>query len=156
MRELTWIVARWVTKLDIYTPTSVLMQQCGWMPVRQLMAYHSIVLLHKTLKYQKPHYLFTKVTSGAEQYNTRQSAGYRAALVEAGVMEQAAVEKCQLGLSSSSWAWSSVRLYNRLPADIRAEKSLNNFKSSLKLLRTRRNFKDTRRKKKGQTNTHTE
>ena len=68
-------VARWVTKLDIYTPTSVLMQQCGWMPVRQLMAYHSIVLLHKTLKYQKPHYLFTKVTSGAEQYNTRQSAG---------------------------------------------------------------------------------
>ena len=25
-------VARLVTKLDIYTPTSVLMQQCGWMP----------------------------------------------------------------------------------------------------------------------------
>ena len=125
-------VARWVTKLDIYTPTSVLMQQCGWMPVRQLMAYHSIVLLHKTLRNQKPHYLFRKVTSGEEQYNTRQSAVYKAALVEAGVTEHAAVEKCKLGLGSRSWAWSSVRWYNRLPADIRAEKTLNSFKIRLK------------------------
>ena len=29
-------VARTVTRLDIYTPTKVLMQQCGWMPVKHL------------------------------------------------------------------------------------------------------------------------
>ena len=29
-------VARLVTKLDIFPPTAVLMQQCGWMPVKHL------------------------------------------------------------------------------------------------------------------------
>ena len=48
-------------------------------------------------------------------------------------MEQAAVGKCKLGLNSSSWTWYSVWWYNRLLADIRAEKSLNNFKSRLKI-----------------------
>ena len=89
-------VARLVTKLDIFTPTSVLLQQCGWMSVKQLMAYHSIVLLHKTLKNQTPSYLYQKVTSSTEQYNTRQAAEYSAALKAAGVMEQPGVENCQL------------------------------------------------------------
>ena len=57
---------------------------------------------------------------------------YKAGLVEAGVTEHAAVEKCKLGLGSRSWACSSVRWYNRLPADIRAEKTLNSFKRRLK------------------------
>ena len=64
-------VARLVTKLDIFTPTSVLLHQCVWMSVKQLMAYHSIVLLHKTLKNQTPSYLFQKISSRSEQYNTR-------------------------------------------------------------------------------------
>ena len=66
-------VARLVTKLDIFTPTRVLMQQCGWMPVKQLMAYHSLVLLHKTLQQKSPSYLYKKVTSGYQQYNTNQA-----------------------------------------------------------------------------------
>ena len=125
-------VARLVTKLDIFTPTSVLLQQCGWMSVKQLMAYHSIVLLHKTLKNQTPSYLFQKVTSRSEQYNTRQAAEYAAALEAAGVMEQPGVENCELGITSSSWCWSSVRWYNRLPPSLRAENKLGKFKTRLK------------------------
>ena len=45
-------VARMVTKLDIFDPTNVLMQQCGWMTVKQLMVYHSLVLLHKILQHR--------------------------------------------------------------------------------------------------------
>ena len=45
--------ARLVTKLDRFTPTKVLMQQCGWLSVKQLMIYHSLVLLHKVFKNQK-------------------------------------------------------------------------------------------------------
>ena len=67
-------VARLVTKLDIFTPTAVLMQQCGWMPIKHLMAYHSLVLLHKILQQQSPSYLHKKVTSGSQQYITRQAA----------------------------------------------------------------------------------
>ena len=37
-------VARLVTRLDVFTPTSVLMQQCCWLTVEQLMIYHSTVL----------------------------------------------------------------------------------------------------------------
>ena len=73
-----------------------------------------------TICLQKSHQEQSSTTPGSQQ-------------VEAGVMEQAAVGKCKLGLSSSSWTWSSVWWYNRLLADIRAEKSLNNFKSRLKI-----------------------
>merc|ERR1712106_1240190 len=78
-------VARLVTKLDIFAPTSVLMQQCGWMPIKQLMAYHSLVLLHKILQQQSPSYLYNKVTSGSQDYNTRQAADAAAALATVGV-----------------------------------------------------------------------
>ena len=125
-------VARLVTKLDIFTPTSVLLQQCGWMSVKQLMAFHSIVLLHKTLKNKTPSYLYQKVTSSSEQYNTRQAAEYSAALEAAGVMEQPGVDNCELGITSSSWCWSSVRWYNRLPPSLRAEQKLEKFKTKLK------------------------
>ena len=125
-------VARFVTRLDIFTPTSVLMQQCGWLPVRQLMAYHSLTLLHKTMKNQAPLYLFKKVTSDLTQYNTRQAAEYQAALASAGVMEQAGVEKCELEISSKSWCWTSVMWYNRLPPKLRAEGKLRKFKTGLK------------------------
>ena len=120
-------VARLVTRLDVFTSTSFLLQQCGWLTVEQLMVYHSTVLLHKTLKQQKPTYLYKKVTSGTEQYNTRQ-----AALVAAGVIEYAGVENCELGVTSSSWSWAFVKWYNRLPADLRAESKLGKFKTRLK------------------------
>ena len=125
-------VARLDTWLNVFTPTSVLMQQCGWLTVEQLMVYHSTVLLHKTLKHQKPTYLYKKVTSGTEQYNTRQAADYSAALVAAGVTEYAGVEHCELGVTSSSWSWASVKWYNRLPADLRAEIKPAKFKTRLK------------------------
>ena len=125
-------VARLVTKRDIFTPTSVLLKQCGWMSVKQLMAYHSIVLLHKTLKNQTPSYLFQKVTSGTEQYNTRQAAEYAAALLAAGAMEQPGVENCELEVTKSSWCWTSVSMYRRLPPGLRAEDKLGKFKTMLK------------------------
>jgi hypothetical protein len=125
-------VARLVTKLDIFTPTSVLLKQCGWMSVKQLIAYHSIVLLHKTLKNKTPSYLFKKVTTSTDQYNTRQAAEYAAALVAAGAMEQPGVEHCELDVTNSSWCWTSVRMYNRLPPGLRAESKLGKFKTRLK------------------------
>ena len=97
-----------ITKLDIYTPTKVLMQQCGWMPVRQLMIYHSLVLLYKVLKHQSPSYLYHKVTSGSDQYHTRQEAASTAALAAVEVTQQPSVDICELDLSRSSWCWASV------------------------------------------------
>ena len=102
------------------------------MSVKQLVAYHSIVLLHKTLKSQTPSYLFKKVTSSTDQYNTRQAAEYAVPMVAEGAMEQPGVENCELDVTSSSWCWTSVRMYNRLSPGLRAESKLEKFKTRRK------------------------
>ena len=60
-------VARLVTKLDRFTPTMVIFKQSGWMPVRHLMVFHSLVSLHKTVQNLKPVYLYKKVMSSQQQ-----------------------------------------------------------------------------------------
>jgi hypothetical protein len=125
-------VARLVTKLDIFTPTAVLMKQCGWMPVKHLMAYHSLVLLHKILQQKSPAYLYKKVTSGSQQYNTRQAADNTAALAAVGVTCQPSIDIPELELSGSSWCWASVKWYKQLPPSLQAEKKLTKFKTGLK------------------------
>ena len=75
--------ARLVTKLDRFTPTKVLMQQCGWLSVKQLMIYHSLVLLHKVFINQK--LVYQKITAGPPQPNTRQAAATTVALAALGV-----------------------------------------------------------------------
>ena len=124
-------VARIVTKLDIFTPTSLLMQQCGWLTVRQLISYHSLMLLDRTIKFQTPAFLFQKITFNEQQgYQTRQVADYKAALIAAGVLEQAGTANCELDITRRSWCWATVKMYNKLPPNLRAEKV--NFKSGLK------------------------
>ena len=124
--------ARLVTRLDRYTSTNVLMKQCGWMPVRQLLIYHSLVLFHKVFQHQTPTFLYQKITSGSPQPITRQAAASAAALAAAGVPSQPSVENCELGLARRSWCWSSVRWYNQLPADLISERRPQKFKTRLK------------------------
>ena len=49
--------ARFVTKLDIYTSQKKLLLQCGWLSVRQLVEYHSLVLIFKSNLEKKPVFL---------------------------------------------------------------------------------------------------
>ena len=130
--------ARSVAHLNIFTPTKTLMKVCGWMSVRQLLAYHSLVLLHKTLTNKAPVYLYQKVTSGGHfPYKTRQAAtcppGFSFEVShpsDSGAVRQSTGSK--LGLSKQGWCWRSVEQYNALPADLRLEKKLPSFKKRLK------------------------
>ena len=54
-------VARSVTKRNIFTPTKTLIKECGWLTVKQLMVFHSLVQLHKTVQSKTPEYLYTRV-----------------------------------------------------------------------------------------------
>ena len=108
------------------------------MSVRQLMAYHSLMLLHKTISSQKPVYLYQKVTSGGQfPYKTRQAAtcppGFSFEVHHpstSGAVRLGAGSR--KGLTMQGWCWKSVELYNTLPADLRLEKKLLNFKKRLK------------------------
>ena len=130
--------ARSVAKLGIYTPTRVLLRTCGWLSVRQLMAYHSIVLLHKTLANKAPEYLYKKVTQGGEfSYNTRQATVCPPDFsftvqhpTDNGAVRQ--VGGNRLGMSKDGWCWRSVQQYNTLPTDLRLEKKFPKFKTRLK------------------------
>ena len=53
--------ARHITKLPVYTSTKVLLDQCNWMSIRQLVMLHSLVLFHKMLNTQKLTYVYNKV-----------------------------------------------------------------------------------------------
>ena len=95
-------VARLVTELDRYTPTTVLLKQCGWMSVRQLLVYHSVVLLPRTVQNKTPTYLYRKIMAGGAQPNTRHAVATTAALAVAGVPSQPSVDHCELGLKRKS------------------------------------------------------
>ena len=124
--------ARLVTKLDRFTSTKVLMQQCGWLSVKQLLIYHSLVLLHKVFKYQTPVYLYQKISSGVPPPNTRQAAATSEALEALGVHNQPSAPSCEHTLTRKSWCWSSVSWYGQLPHSILSEKKDKAFKTRLK------------------------
>ena len=64
--------ARFVTKLDIFTSQETLLKQCGWLNVKQLVEYHSLVLIFKARMEQKPVFLHRTLTKEFN-YKTRAS-----------------------------------------------------------------------------------
>ena len=109
------------------------------MSVRQLMTYHSLVLLYKTLKHKTPEYLYHRVTAGGKfPYKTRQAAtcpeGFSFEIqhpVDSGTVRQVTGNK--LDLSKNGWCWRSVEMFNTIPDHIRLETNLVNFKKKLKV-----------------------
>ena len=124
--------ARLVTKLDRFTPTKILLKQCGWLSVKQLMVYHSLMLLQKVFKNQKPDFLYQMITSGSPQPNTRQAVAITRALADAGVHHQPSVPDCELSLTRSSWCWATVHWYSQLPPTLRSERKAGRFKTRLR------------------------
>ena len=62
--------ARCVARRGKYTPVVELMKQCGWLSVRQLVFYHSVVLIYKSLMTTFPKYIHSKLCTEFP-YNTR-------------------------------------------------------------------------------------
>ena len=115
--------ARSVAHLGYLTPTRILLQQCGWLSVIQLMIYHSY--LHKTLVHEAPIYLYQKITSnGVYQHSSRRA--------EAGSLRQALQSKSHLDLTKRGWCWRSLDQYNKLTAELRSERKIQTFKRKLK------------------------
>ena len=58
-------VARCVTKCDWNTLTNIVLKQCNWLNVPQMVAYHSLLSLHKTLVYKQPVFMYNNKITGA-------------------------------------------------------------------------------------------
>ena len=112
-----------MTKLDIFTSQRVLLLQCGWMSVKQLAAYHSLVQVYKTKHEKKPVFLSKSISKSFLQ-NTR--AASTGALVDN--------QKTKSDISKYSFISISTKLWNQLPPQIRQAENLRNFKFKLKEL----------------------
>ena len=111
-------VARVVTKKAWSTPTSVLLSQCGWLSVRQLAMYHTVVLVYKVLKTGSPSYLHWMFSTDYRR-TTRQS-------LQGLIKPSTKVPKHDL--AASSFRHRAVQDYNLLSADTREAVNVIQFK----------------------------
>ena len=116
--------ARYVTRSSWYTPSTDLMKSCNWMSMKQLSAYHSLVITHKTLLSKEPQYLYDKFNNTQYPCNTRLSANNSIRIYGS--------FNADLSLTLSSFRWRSSGLYNTLPVGLRAQTRVSGFKSDLK------------------------
>ena len=115
---------KWNVPGQRLTSTAELLQQCGYLSVKQMVFYHSVVMVHKVLVHQAPLYLYHVVldalSSGVQhQYPTR-SAGTRQ------------VAPARLEVANTSWRWRAARQYAALPTELKREGSMPRFLARLR------------------------
>ena len=115
-------VARVVTKLDWSTSPQVLLTQVGWLSVKQLIFYHSVILIYKARMSHVPKHL-NNMFSWSYKYNTRQSEG--------GLIKLVGTPK--LDISKESFRWRAANEFNQLPIDIRTSPTIDDFKVNAKI-----------------------
>ena len=114
--------ARVVTKLDWYTPTEKLLLQCGWLSIRQMIQYHSILLLFKTKMSRKPVYMYSQI-SHTFQKDTRLST-------MGGIKDMRRFKSTR---ANQSFLPRTIKYWNEnLPSEIRRETKIDIFKKKLR------------------------
>ena len=114
------------------------MLACGWLSVRQLLVYHSLVFLYRIVQSQTPLYLHSKIKAdGSFSYRTRQAAAFPPGFsfevvhpTDSGSIRPGYYPT--LDLTKKGWCSKSVELFNTLPTTLKLEKSLIKFKTRLK------------------------
>ena len=115
--------ARAVTRKSWFTATRTLLADCGWLSVRQLVFYHTVLATHKTVTRGKPLYMHTTMST-AHPLPTRQADG--------GQIWFGANFDSRQGLVHDGFRYRGAKDYNRIPANIRAAKTIPTFKLKLK------------------------
>ena len=108
------------------------MKECGWLNVRQLMVYHSLLQLHKIVQHQTPSYLFSRVSSQMGMLEAKKTYNYKTRQEAHGLMRQIPAGEARLDLAERSWCWRATKDYDTLPASIKEEKKQTKFKSKLR------------------------
>ena len=109
--------ARCVTRQSWFTPTRLLLLQCNWLSIKQLIFFHTALQVWRVRTSQAPVYIFSKL-----QLSRTRSAAQGNLLVP--VVEKA--------LSSKSFMVRSADTWNMLPQSIRSIKTPATFKIKMK------------------------
>ena len=114
--------SRFVANLEYNTRTSVVLKQVGWLSVKQLYVYHSLVLVWKIIQSGEPLYLKEKFKRNFS-YATRQATSNCLSLSQTP----------RSVLSKKSFVHNSTTLWNSLPSELRNNRKLLSFKAKLKV-----------------------
>ena len=102
------------------TPTEMLLKQCNWLSVRQLVYYHTLTLLHKVLLEKKPDYIYKKISRVTRETRTCD----RLTLVDKRSMKTRTAQRSFIPRSIEDW--------NKLPFELRDIQSKELFKHKLR------------------------
>ena len=114
--------ARIVAKLDWSTSTPVLLAQCGWLSVNQLVVYHTVVLVFKVLQTKQPKPLHNMFPTEYKYKNTSQARSRS-------IKQRGHPNK---DLARDSFRWRGAETFNQLPAHIKNIETLAKFKFEAK------------------------
>ena len=118
--------ARVVTKLKWDTPVGTLLSQCGWLSIRQLIWYHSVILVHRIRLSKVPKYLYNMYNFNEEKNVQTRQTGLK--LISLKNMKAPKSELVRRG-----FRWRSFQDYNLLPLDIRSIATIDTFKKRAKI-----------------------
>ena len=122
LQKLQNRAARLVTRQPWNTSVSANLSQCGWLSVRQLVAYHSLLQVYKTRTTKLPLHLYKKLSTDFI-YNTRLAKGN-------GIQMN---RKMHSELAKNNFCYRSIKLWNKLPNHIKQSESLSKCKQHLKI-----------------------
>ena len=105
-------VARFVTGSSSSTSNKLLMSKCRWLDIEQLTKYHSLLHMFKTVRWQVPQYMTTKLSISQECRIT--------------------TKEPRLKITSNKYRWKTTSTWNKLPDHLRLETSIARFKTELK------------------------
>ena len=115
--------ARVVSTRDKYTPVVELLRQCGWLSVRQLVFYHSVMQIYKTKQTSYPKYISDKLNFEFP-YNTR--------LASTESVRMGPEFKSKLALTERSFINRSTVNFNQLPTELKQMMKIEVLKKKLK------------------------
>ena len=113
--------ARLVTNSSWYTSSATMLHQVGWLSVRQMVAYYSLIFLFKTKQNTVPFYIHNKISA---HFNVQTR------LSESNGIKEIRKMKTRLGLQS--FLPRTICQWNSLPHDVRMISDLKKFKFKVK------------------------
>ena len=113
-------------RLPRETPVIKLLTDSGQLSVQQKSAYHSILLVYKTLSTKELEYIFSKSVPEDETDNNKHTINTRRKQLEIIRIDN------KLAVSRTSFFYRVSKLWNDLPLSTRKRKKLGSFKTKVK------------------------
>ena len=109
--------ARCVTKLSWFTTTRILLNQCNWLSIKQIVVYQTALQVWKVKESKQPVYI---------------ASSLKTATTRSGAQGNLLVPVVESSLASKSFMVRSASTWNSIPPEIRNTRNLQGFKKKLK------------------------